>query len=312
MNSITLHCPAKINLFLEVGPRRRDGYHSLNTILASLRLSDRLLLKRRLRGPAGAIDFRLQFAKDYPATWAKLLRRGIDQNLAMRAYRLLSGQYPQIRSVPLTLTLVKKIPIQAGLGGGSSDAAGVLVGVNQLLNLHIPWRNLLRMARVLGSDVPFFLHCMRDKKIPCFWASGRGEHLKRLAAPKIRHVLLVHPGFGMATSRAYQLFDQDGAAARLTSSGILPTLKQELVADCQQWRWLGTNSFESVLMRQYALLRRLKSRLRREGALAVGVSGSGSCLYAMAKRARECRGWVRKMKQAGLSRRLRYYVTAIE
>jgi len=180
---LTRDCPAKINLFLEVRSRRPDGYHEIDTVLQTVGLFD------TLSGRAAACDgIRLTvFGSDLPTD---------ERNLVYRAAALFREERGLDGGV--TLRLDKRIPVEAGLGGGSSDAAGTLLLMRDLFAPDVPVGDLLEGAARLGSDVPFFLRGGTAR------ATGRGEVIEPLPAGPRRWLVLFRPEFGLATPEVYR------------------------------------------------------------------------------------------------------------
>lgn len=249
---LTLEAPAKINLSLRVLRRREDGFHEIVTRMAPLALADRISLERR-QGPAG----RVEFTCDAPTV------PGDETNLAVRAVRELEklrGVLPGMR-----IHLEKHIPHGAGLGGGSSDAATVLRGVNQLLELNLPVAVLQEAAAATGSDVPFFLYrCVCD-------CTGRGETVTPVPDFSWRpRILLLKPPFGVATPDAYQRWAGSREVPGLPC-GAQPSPAGELV-----------NDLERPVFEKYPVLGLLKARLLTcPGVQAALMSGSGSTVFAV-------------------------------
>jgi 4-diphosphocytidyl-2-C-methyl-D-erythritol kinase len=180
-NVLVLSAPAKVNLFLEILARRPDGYHDLVTCMVLLDLEDTLTFQ-----PAAE----LELTCDRPG-----LSTGPD-NLVWRAADVLRQHSGYAGGAAIHLT--KRIPAEAGLGGGSSDAATTLVGLNRLWNLRVPVAELARLAARLGSDVPFFLSGKAA------WCTGRGEHVAPFEMPTDLHFVLVCPPVGLSTAAVYR------------------------------------------------------------------------------------------------------------
>jgi len=183
---MVVRAPAKINLFLRVGALRRDGYHSIRTLFHAIGLFDELRFS-----PAARLSL---------ATAGLSSPRGAG-NLVMRAAELLrreTGCRPGGRIV-----LRKRIPAGAGLGGGSSDAAAALVGLNRLWRLGLPRRRLLALAARLGSDVPFFLHGAGAAV-----GTGRGDRLRPVPSRLRAWACILKPSFGVSTKDAYAALDR--------------------------------------------------------------------------------------------------------
>lgn len=271
MRPIRLKAPAKINLGLLIGARRPDGYHDLETVFVRVNLYDRITLYPQARG----ISLKIENA-DLP---------GDERNLAYRAARLFLDSAGIRRGVRIELS--KRIPVGAGLGGGSSDAAAVLKGMNRLFR---PNRAELKtLARQLGSDIPFFL-----TRTPCR-ATGRGEILTPVTIPKLA-IFLHIPGFQVSTAWAYREMDRLRSRRRRSSVGLTQpafSLKIALArlkaGDYASLNGLLTNSFEEVVFRLHPELGRIKELMLASGADAALLSGSGSALYAIVHGSRGAR-----------------------
>jgi len=177
---IELRAPAKINLSFRILRRREDGFHEIETLMAPVSLCDRLTIQRADE---------LTLTCDDPSLSVS------DDNLVLRAARL----FLQATSIDsgLRIHLAKRIPHGAGLGGGSSDAAAMLLGLNQLMNTGLPREALAKLAAEIGSDVPFFLFASAAR------CSGRGELVMPAPLTRRMRLLLLKPTFGVPTPWAY-------------------------------------------------------------------------------------------------------------
>jgi 4-diphosphocytidyl-2-C-methyl-D-erythritol kinase len=184
LHDVVVWAPAKVNLFLEVHGKRPDGYHEFATLMVAVRLYDTLIF-RKTTGPG----ITLQCTNPQLST-------GPD-NLVLRAATLLQ-QKAGLSASGAHIRLVKRIPLAAGLAGGSTDAAGTLLGLNRLWQLGISNHELAKLGGELGSDIPFFFHT------PAAWCTGRGEIVTKheLGAPL--EIVLVCPPFGMPTAGVYK------------------------------------------------------------------------------------------------------------
>lgn len=249
---MTIAAPAKLNLRLLVGARRADGYHPLGTLLATL------------DGLEDAVTVT-------PSTERSVICPGIEgvENLAWRAIDALEEEVG--RRLPLRVEIDKRIPAQAGLGGGSSDAAAALVGADQVLRLGLGAERLERVAARVGSDVPFFVRGGAQ------WAEGRGERLRPAEVAPFAAVLAMPPT-GLSTAQVYRAFD------RLPPP---PPPSGEVVA-----RSRNEGSYDDLVARSrndlwpaaLALAPRLGATARAlaaAGADAVLLCGSGSCLAGL-------------------------------
>ena len=202
-NSVRRECPAKINLFLEVVARRDDGFHEIETVFQELRLYDSLGVMPAESG----IDIIVEGAA---------LPEG-EGNLVVRAARLYLDL--QGGADGLKIRLTKRIPVMAGLGGGSSDAAATLLALRDLLHPDLPADRLSGMAADLGSDVPFFLAGGTAH------ATGRGEQLRPLPAGPPFWVTLAFPPFGLSTARVYGAVKVPSPADRRTPDLLFEALR---------------------------------------------------------------------------------------
>lgn len=243
---VHLQAPAKINLFLHVLGQRVDGYHELQSVFRTINLFDQLTIT--VGGSQGEVELRCSSDLG-PA----------EENLAYRAAEALREH--ACVDFGARISLDKFIPIGAGLGGGSSDAAAVLIGLNTLWGLDLPDRELSLLGARLGADIPFFIESGDA------WVSGIGDELQPLNLPEAWYVL-VYPGVVVPTGRIFS--DPD-----LTRDSVPRTIARFL-ADPKQEKWL--NDLERVAIGHYPEIGRAKNWLSREGA--VKMSGSGSSVFA--------------------------------
>ncbi len=263
-SSVRIACHAKANLFLRVLARNSDGFHSLETLFCRLTLADQLVAE--LREQAGiTLD----------ANGADL---GPDaENLAVRAAIAVLEATSQNFGVHLSLS--KQIPVRAGLGGGSSDAAGALLAVNHLAGNAIPRHELLQMAARLGSDVPFFVS---GGAFALGW--NRGERMLRLEAPPAAAALLLIPPVGVGTADAYRWVDD----ARATGGGRgAVALDLESLSSWGSLGRMAGNEFESVVFGHRPEVRTAFEALTGTHPLLCRMSGSGSAIFAVYRNARE-------------------------
>jgi 4-diphosphocytidyl-2-C-methyl-D-erythritol kinase len=240
--------PAKLNLFLHVVGRRADGYHDLQTLFQLIDLRDTVGLETR---PAGGVE-RVEGLADVAP----------DADLAVRAARLLK----EATGCPLGagIAVRKRIPAGAGLGGGSSDAATVLLVLNRLWGLDLGLDELAGLGLRIGSDVPVFLHGSSA------WAEGRGELLEPVALPE-RWYLLIHPGVAISTAEIFQ-------APELTRNSPLITIRAFFQAGSH-------NDCEPIVRRRYP---QVDAALKWLGARAEArMTGTGACVFAAFERAED-------------------------
>ena len=254
---IKFKTPAKINLGLHIHGKREDGFHELETIFQMVSLYDDVELELLSSG--------IKLECDTPGVPTD------DTNLVCKAALLLRQAY-QVEGKGVSIRLKKNIPFGAGLGGGSGNAAGVLMGLNRLWDLKIEREKLSKLAAELGSDVPFFLTS------PCALGMGRGEQLKVLKPCAKFQVLLVFPGFPVATSWAYQ-----NLKLKLTKrENNISILRKNLsLSDITSLGSRLYNDLEPVVIQRFPEVQVVKDELGAWGALGVLLSGSGSTVFGI-------------------------------
>lgn len=263
-----MQCPAKVNLFLEVTGRRRDGYHNLATLFAKVNLFDTLDLSTIAEPVVElSIDNR---------TAARL--EPSPDNLVLRAAESFREEFGIDHG--FRIALVKKIPIGAGLGGGSSDAAGTLIGLSRILGMKLDRRHrsaLKRLAVKLGADVAFFL---QERGLAL--GGGVGDKLEPLELQKsLPPMVLVYPRVMISTAGVYQALIPPAKGAVLTRVSQLGKLQKKLTAGrpISEWAGLLFNRLEEPVLGSYALVRQAKDILARLGAQGALMSGSGSSVF---------------------------------
>ncbi|MBW2521943.1 MAG: 4-(cytidine 5'-diphospho)-2-C-methyl-D-erythritol kinase [Deltaproteobacteria bacterium] len=257
--TLTLKAPAKINLFLKIVARRSDGYHEIETLMHKVALFDVVRLARE--GNSLALSCRGSKVPDGR------------ENLAWKAaeaFFSVAGLDPAVR-----IELEKNITVAAGLGGGSSDAAAVLLGLNRLFDAGLEQERLLGIGAGLGADVPFFL-----QEFGCALATGIGEKLEPMGHLGDCWVLLVNPGFAVSTRWAYENFPLTStsnpyilARGRITEEefhGAAPRLVEEL-----------GNDLEAVTIARFPEIGSIKKELKKAGASAALMSGSGPTVFGL-------------------------------
>jgi 4-diphosphocytidyl-2-C-methyl-D-erythritol kinase len=249
-NKIEILAPAKTNLWLRILGQREDGFHAVETRMVELSLADRLSLERLPEGRGAKLS-----CSD------KTLDAG-EGNLVLKALRLLEKYCD--RQFDLRIDLDKKIPIAAGLGGGSSDAAALLKGVNDLYALDLDRESLSGLAAQIGSDVPFFI-----AESPCD-CTGRGEMIAPVEFEQDLSILLIKPAFGVSAAWAYQ-----NLAASIEIPGVV------YAPQLCEWGAM-VNDLERPVFEKYIFLARLKMWLLNQAETHVALlSGSGSTLLVV-------------------------------
>jgi 4-diphosphocytidyl-2-C-methyl-D-erythritol kinase len=256
-DAIAVEAPAKLNLFLRVLAREADGYHGLETLFCRIALADTVQAERR---PGTGVTLEVTGADTGPAA----------DNLAVRAAGMVLAALRTPFAVHLTLT--KRIPVGAGLGGGSSDAAAALTAVNSLAGGVVPRHELLQFAARLGADVPFLF-----SGAPLALAWGHGERLLALPPLPSAPVLIVAPADGVGTAEAYGWLDQAGAAVRRGAVALdLETLG----------RWgslarLVGNDFEGPVFGRRPDIRQAFEAVAGTGPLLCRMTGSGAAVFGV-------------------------------
>jgi len=262
--SVTVRVPGKVNLYLEVGDRRPDGYHELTTVFHAVSLTDEVTLR-----DADVLSLRLvgEGADELPTD---------ARNLAWQAAELMAEHVGRAPDVDITVT--KAIPVAGGMAGGSADAAAVLVGINALWELGVPRRDLHAMAARLGSDVPFALHGGTAL------GTGRGEELTTVLARTAFHWVLAIGAGGLSTAAVYAEVDrlrEAGAPPRLSNPE--PLLAALSTGDPRELAPLLGNDLQPAAVSLAPNLRRTLRAGTEAGALAGVVSGSGpTCAFLCA------------------------------
>ncbi len=276
MDRITVNAPAKINLSLDVTGRRPDGYHELRTVFQSIALSDTLTLERLQES-----GIRLMTdAENVPAD---------EGNLAVRAAMLLFHAF----SLPggLSITLEKRIPVAAGLAGGSADAAGVLYAMNLLYGLEFSRTELEKFALILGSDVPFLLFGGSA------YATGRGEALTPLPDLPVLPVILGNPGVPVSTKAVFQAFDERGSEVHPDAEAMAGAFfEEEGEARTKKILSLAGNTLEPVTASLVPAIAAIKAKCLEKGAFPALMSGSGGTVYAVYENAEKAQNSLSELR----------------
>ena len=247
---------AKVNLTLEVGAKRADGYHEVTSVMQRISLWDTVTVQRGTG--------RDRLLCDAPVTEDE------NDNLCMRAAKVFFAE-TGLKSDGVTVTLEKRIPMQAGLGGGSSDAAAVLRALRTLYDSGIGDGALESMGAKLGSDVPFFIRGGTQL------ATGRGEVVAPLPGLAAGWFVVVKPAEGYATAEMYRRLDEPGSVlvrnSRYMQDAVAANNVHAVAAELH-------NSFERVVPKGSSL-RIIKDALRARGALGTLLSGSGSAVFGL-------------------------------
>lgn len=295
MREVTVRAPAKINLGLEVLGKRPDGYHELLTVLQTINLADtvRIRLTERssiLRTDRASIGLTVRFSGTDEVDLGPA-----EQNLVLRAARAYLDAAPETSARGLEIALTKRIPVGAGLGGGSSDAAATLFGLSELLGALHPdprenRRHLHALAARLGMDVAFFLEGGTQV------GSGRGECVTPIAPWPGRALVVVYPNVSLPTSSIYGRL-----RLPLTPPGPLATMAPRENPSAlwdRAWRDLR-NDLQDVVVEQVPAVGMVLDELEALGAVFARVTGSGSAVFALASSDDEAAGWAGRFRSNG-------------
>lgn len=244
---------AKINLGLNITEKRPDGYHNIETVFYPIGLTDVIELTQS------------ETCTDYSFSSSGIaIDHDPEQNLIVKAYRLLQSEY---EIPPINITLIKRIPFGAGLGGGSSDAAFVLKGLNELFSLNLSIKRLEELASKLGADCPFFI---QNKPI---FASGIGNEFTAIdLSLRDCFLLLVKPDIHVSTPEAYSL-----VIPEKPKISLLESIKQPI----EEWKNTIKNDFEESVFALHPQIGKIKQSLYDMGAIYASMSGSGSSVFGI-------------------------------
>ncbi|MEG2069936.1 MAG: 4-(cytidine 5'-diphospho)-2-C-methyl-D-erythritol kinase [Bacteroidales bacterium] len=242
----------KINIGLNILQKREDGYHELETVFYPVHSQKDILEIKHIGKGVKLKVFNLDFLCE------------VEDNLCVKAFRLLQKDFP-IDGIEIILT--KNIPVGAGLGGGSADAAFALKMYNNLFDLKLSVEKLQEYASQLGSDTVFFI-----ENSPAF-ATGRGEIVTPIALDLSAYeIRIVKPDFSISTADAY---------AEVKPKFAYTPLRQAIQEPVHKWKDFIQNDFEDSLFKKYPILEEMKENLYHEGAVYASLSGSGSAIYGI-------------------------------
>ena len=251
-----LFAPAKVNLYLRITGRRDDGYHLLDTLMVPISLGDDIGIARG-DGPPGSLILEAD-SPEVPLGDENTVHR------AVRAFRERTG-----RRDPVAVTIRKRIPIGAGLGGGSTDAAAALRGMNDLLETGLSTEDLMALAVSVGADVPFFIRGEAAR------ARGIGEELSPVKSLPGLWMVVLFPNLSVSTAWVYRNF-----RLKLTKPSNNNNLSEKLDTP-DEVAQVMVNDLETVTIGRYPRIARLKHRLDESGAIGSLMSGSGSSVFGL-------------------------------
>lgn len=277
MNEIQLTARAKINLGLDVVRKREDGYHEVRMIMQMIHLSDRIRMKKQ-QGEEITVKTNLPYLPVGP------------DNLVYRAADLLRQEFG-IRD-GVSIDLQKRIPVAAGMAGGSSDAAAVMVGMNKLFHLGLSKQELMERGVQIGADVPFCI--MGGTAL----AEGIGEQLTRLPAMPHCYLVIAKPGVHVSTKFVYGGLHLETLQEHPDIDGQVQALRDQ---DLGRLVSLMGNVLETVTVPAYPVIEKIKKTMTDGGAMGAMMSGSGPTVFGVfdrEDRAREVYRLLRKQKDA--------------
>lgn len=247
---------AKINLSLDIVGKREDGYHLLEMVMQNVDLHDDIIIEQIEEG------IMLTCNKGYVPV--------DERNIAYKAAKLLMDTKGIRKGVRIDIT--KRIPVAAGLAGGSADAAAVLKGMNELFDLKMSTEELMEEGLKLGADVPY---CIVGGTCLC---EGVGEVVTQLKPFRGYSILLVKPSFGVSTKEAYGLFELDRINRHVETEKLIKAMEDD---DLNGVNYYSRNLLENVVLPRYPILKSIKQMLSRNGSIVTLMSGSGPTIYGI-------------------------------
>lgn len=269
-----LKAHAKINLSLDIVGKREDGYHLLEMVMQTVNLHDEIEITIIDEGIHVTCD------KDYVPV--------DERNIAYKAARLLM-ELKQIEK-GVRIDIIKKIPVAAGLAGGSTDAAAVLKGMNELFSLEMTTEELMEVGLKLGADVPF---CIKGGTCLC---EGVGEIITPLKPFRDHIVLLVKPSFGVSTKDAYGGFALDKINRHVDTDKLIRAMEEN---DLKGMSYFSRNLLENVVLRRYPVLKSIKQSMQKSGSAITLMSGSGPTIYGIFTSAEQAENAARVLHKNG-------------
>ena len=257
MNFVNVYANAKINLALDVLGKREDGYHELSSVMQTVGLRDKLSIRKL---------YTSRIKLNSNAKWLPVDER----NLAFKAAQVLLERFPAPYGVLIEID--KKIPISAGLGGGSADCAAALLGIKKLFNLPVSMDELLEIAATLGADVPFCL--LKGTAL----AEGIGEILTPLKPCPPVHIVIAKPPVSISTRDVFRQFKMENVGKRPNIDKMIADIEN---GDIKAVAVGLCNVLESVSVKEFVVIERLKRIMLANGAMGAIMSGSGPTVFGM-------------------------------
>lgn len=284
MDEIAVKALAKVNLGLDVLRRREDGYHEVKMVMQTIHLYDQLTIRKTERGIH--LTSNLNFL---PTD---------ESNLAYRAAKLLSDEFHLTEGVEIHLE--KRIPVAAGMAGGSTDAAGVLYGMNEMFGLGLKRSGLMERGVTLGADVPYCI--MRGTAL----AEGIGEKLTSLPPMVKCPVVVAKPHVSVSTKYVYEHLQLNEDTVHPDMDALIRAIRGKKLPEIASR--MG-NILETVTVERYPEIERIKDIMRQEGALNALMSGSGPTVFGLFEEVEEAKGAAAVLRRSGLARQV--FVTGI-
>ncbi len=284
MRFITLQSPAKLNLFLKVVGRRKDGYHELVTIFHRISLADTLTLRKKKSG--------------FHLTCSNPKLSSGEDNLITRAYRELKKEIPRLGGVAVHLK--KRIPMGGGLGGGSGNAGAFLLGMKRLYGLKVPEKKLMRIGSRLGADVAFFVQNTAQAI-----GKGVGDQLRKFPNPARHFFVLSVSDQPLSTPAVYRALPKKLPAVNLTRVNRVARLLLSSLGkrDYKKAQILLQNDLETPAFRLRPEIVKTLQRMQRSGLTAVRMSGSGPTVFGIARSEKQANAIAQKLNCEDSSRR---------
>lgn len=252
MHALTLSSPAKVNLRLEVFGKRSDGYHNLRNLMERVSIHDEVEIKIVEKGLQVYCDH-----EDVPNDESNTAFKALKEILAYSS-----------RNVGVEVNIKKRIPIASGMGGGSSNAATVIKGINHLLKLKLSKEKLIKIGQKIGSDVPFFLF-----EGPAL-AEGMGEQLSKIKTMPKLLFLIINPGIKVSTQAVYQKINSDRNGRRLEEIPNIYRTKRDVAK-------ILSNDLEKVTIREFPVIGEIKEEMMKNDAIASLMTGSGPTVFGI-------------------------------
>lgn len=281
---------AKVNLALDVVGKREDGYHLVETVMQRVELCDKIDIRWAAGGEDETSELKIEISSN-----RRFLPTG-PKNLAYRAAQIMAEASDRPRIGTLYIDIEKRIPVAAGLGGGSSNAAVVMIALNRIWKLGFDTKKLCELGTPLGADIPFLI-LMQNTRFGCALATGIGEVLHPIRRGMRKYIVLAKPSFGVSTKEVFAGIDGCGIESHPDIDGLCQALKtgdEEKVYDC-----MG-NVLEEYTCKQYKDVEVLKEELSKtDGVRKVMMSGSGPTVMAIYDRPSCARRAGKLLREAG-------------